>query len=59
MLADALPGDVEMATKFVQGLAVVMVKMIQQGAAAGIGQGSKNIVHLLGKYATKWLHIVT
>jgi len=46
VFADALAGHVEMATKFVQGLAVVMVKVIQQGAAAGIGQGSKNIVHL-------------
>lgn len=46
VFADALAGHVEMATKFVQGLAVVTVKVIQQGAAAGIGQGFKNIVHL-------------
>jgi len=59
VFADALAGHVEMATKFVQRLAVVTVQVIQQSATAGIGQGFKNIVHLSGKYATKWLHTVT
>ena len=35
----------EMAAELVEGLAVMAVKLIQQGAPAGIGQGFENVVH--------------
>ena len=45
VLADALAGHVEVTTKFIQSLAIALAKLIQQGAAAGIGQGFENVVH--------------
>ena len=45
VFADALAGDVEMATKLVESLSVIAVKLIQQRAARGISQGFKHGVH--------------
>jgi len=45
MLGDSLPGHVEVPTEFIQSLAVVSVKLVQQCSSIGVGQSSKNGVH--------------
>jgi len=45
VFGDALPGNVEMAAKLVESLAVVVVKLIEESAPVWIGQGFKDIVH--------------
>lgn len=56
MLADSLPSDSEMPAKVIEGLAVILVELVEEHTAGGIGQGFENGVHA-GNYATKWLHI--
>src|SRR5215467_5331011 len=56
MFGDALPGHAKVAAKLVQGLSIVLMKLIKQGSPAGIGQGFEDSVHG-EEYATEWLHI--
>ena len=44
MFGDALTRHAEVAAKLIQGLAIFLVKLIEKGAAAGIGESLKNIV---------------
>lgn len=45
MLADSLPGDSEVAAKLIEGLAVILVKLVEESTAGGIGQGFENVIH--------------
>ena len=44
VFGNALPGHAEMPAKLIQGLAILVVKLIEKGAAAGVSQGFENIV---------------
>ena len=59
MFGDPLACHVEVATKLVERLAVILVKVIEEGAPTRIGQGFEDVIHSgAAKHATKWLHIV-
>ena len=45
VLADSLPSDFEMPAKLVESLAVVLMELVEEGTAGGIGQGFKNVIH--------------
>lgn len=45
MLADSLPSDSEMPAKVIEGLAVVLVELVEEGTAGGISQRFKNFIH--------------
>lgn len=47
VFGDALPCDVEMAAELVEGLTIVRMELVEQGAAAGVGEGFENGVHRL------------
>jgi hypothetical protein len=45
VLGDSLARHLKVATELVQGLAVIGMELIEQGAAAGICQGFKDCIH--------------
>jgi len=45
MFGNPLSGNVKMAAKLVQSLTIIGVELIEQRAAAGIGQGFEDVVH--------------
>ena len=45
MLANSLAGHVQMPAKFVKGLSVVLMELVQQGAAGRVGKCFKNGIH--------------
>ena len=45
MFGNALTGHAEVLAKLVQGLAVALMELIEQGAPVWVGQGFKDIVH--------------
>ena len=55
MLAHRLAGHLKMLAKLSEGLAVVLVELVKQRAAAFVGQGFEHVIHG-GEYATKRLH---
>ena len=58
VLGHGLPGHVEVLAQGGEGLAVVLMKQVQQFAAAGIGQGFEHGIHRMRIiYATVRLHI--
>lgn len=46
MFGNALTRDLEMPAELVQSLAILEMKLIEQGASVWVGQGFKDIVHL-------------
>src|SRR3954462_10961956 len=46
VLGDSLPRHVEVAAQFGQGLAVILVQLIEQPSAAGISQCFEHCIHL-------------
>ena len=46
MFGNALTRDAEMPAELVQSLAILEMKLIEQGAPVWVGQGFKDIVHL-------------
>src|SRR4051812_2209048 len=56
MLGDCLASHLQMATKLVKGLAVLLVELVQQGAARRMGESFEDVIHR-NEYATKWLHV--
>jgi hypothetical protein len=45
MFTDSLPGHLKVAAEFVQGLAIVLVELVEQRAASGMSEGTKDGVH--------------
>ena len=45
MLCHRLPRHDKVLAEAIEGLAVVLMKLVEQGAAAWISQGFKDIVH--------------
>ena len=45
MFCDPLPGHLQVPAKLIQGLAILGMELIEQGATTGIGQGFKDGVH--------------
>ena len=42
-----------MPTELVQSLAILEMELIEEGAPVWVGQGFKDIVHVVANYATK------
>ena len=47
VLGHSLAGHVEVGAKLSQGPAVLLVKLVEELPAAGIGEGFENIVHFV------------
>lgn len=45
MFRDPLPGHLQVLAKLIQGLAILGMELIEQGATTGIGQGFEDGVH--------------
>ncbi len=56
MFRHRLPRHVEVLAESIEGLAVVLMKLVEQGPAARISQSFEDIVHG-PNHATKWLHV--
>ena len=48
VFGDTLAGHAEVPAELTKSLPVILVELIEQGAAAGIGEGFKNIIHCKG-----------
>jgi hypothetical protein len=57
MFGNALARHAKMSAELIQRLAILEMELIEEGASVWIGQGFKDIVHIIDKYATKRLHI--
>jgi tRNA A-37 threonylcarbamoyl transferase component Bud32 len=52
-----LTSHVEVFAQLAERLPVAPVKLIEQLAAASVGQGFEHCIHHAREYATKWLHV--
>ena len=56
VFGNALARHAQVLTELIEGLAVVLMKLIEQGAATWMSESFEDVIHCR-IYATKWLHI--